>query len=201
MKVLLSIIMFLSVFAFSSYHQKPMPDGANKRLENGWYCIADEPKDYIIPTPIVTVKEFVALKLDSDYYGTLHIMMGQVCHSKREAWADATERWIGKRIGFVFNDSLITSPQVNMRIESGAFQITAPQGHGIKSLYRELLKEKEDSIDALFKANNREKDSLLLQRIDAENRDSLITHWITERSVLGQKVLRIKRSVSLRQTL
>lgn len=174
MKVLLSIIMFLSVFAFSSHHQKPMPDGANKRLENGWYCIADEPKDYIIPTPIVTVKEFVALKLDSDYYGTLHIMMGQVCRSKREAWADATEKWIGKRIGFVFNDSLITSPQVNMRIESGTFQITAPQGHGIKSLYRELLKEKEDSIDALFKANNREKDSLLLQRIDAENRDSLI---------------------------
>lgn len=174
MKVLLSIIMFLSVFAFSSYHQKPMSDGANKRLENGWYCIADEPKDYIIPTPIVTVKEFVALKLDSDYYGTLHIMMGQVCHSKREAWADATERWIGKRIGFVFNDSLITSPQVNMRIESGTFQITTPQGRGIQSLYRELLKEKEDSIDALFKANNWEKDTLLLQRTDAESRDSLI---------------------------
>ncbi len=173
MKVLLSIIMFLSVFAFSSYHQKPMSDGANKRLENGWYCIADEPKDYIIPTPIVTVKEFVALKLDSDYYG-MHIMMGQVCRSKREAWADATERWIGKRIGFVFNDSLITSPQVNMRIESGTFQITTPQGRGIQSLYRKLLKEKEDSIDALFKTHSWEKDTLLLQRIDAESRDSLI---------------------------
>ena len=61
-----------------------------------------------------------------------------------------------------------------MRIESGNFQISTPQGKGIRSLYRSLLKEKEDSIDALFKVNNWEKDTLLLNRVDATSRDSLI---------------------------
>ena len=173
MKVLLFIITFLSVFTFSSYHQKSMPDVADKKMENGWYYIADEPKDYVIPTPIVTVKEFVALRLDSDFYG-MYSIVGQVCRSKRQAWADATERWIGKRIGFVFNDSLITSPQVNMRIESGAFQITIPQGRGVRSLYQSLMKEKEDSIDALFKMNGWEKDTLFLHRTNLASRDSLI---------------------------
>lgn len=170
--VLLPIIMvILSIFTCSSCHQKTTPGVADKGLENGWYHIVDE--DSIIPIPIVTVKEFAALRVDSDYYGMCSIV-GQVCRSKRQTWADATERWIGKRIGFIFNDSLIASPQVNMRIESGNFQISTPQGKGIRSLYRSLLKEKEDSIDALFKVNNWEKDTLLLNRVDAASWDSLI---------------------------
>ena len=170
--VLLPIIMaILSIFTCSSCHQKTTPGVADKGLENGWYHIVDE--DSIIPIPIVTVKEFAALGVDSDYYG-MYSIVGQVCRSKRQTWADATERWIGKRIGFIFNDSLIASPQVNMRIESGNFQISTPQGKGIRSLYRSLLKEKEDSIDALFKVNNWEKDTLLLNRVDAASWDSLI---------------------------
>ena len=172
MKNKLFVTALLSVCMLSACHREQV-SRMNGKLENGWYHIAEGTKDSVIPTPIVTVKEFVTLKLDTDYYG-IYAITGQVCRSKRQTWADATERWIGKRIGFVFNDSLITSPQVNMRIESGAFQISTPQGHGIKSLYPKLLKEKEDSIDALFKANDWEKDSLLLQRIDAESRDSLI---------------------------
>lgn len=172
MKYKLFVTALLSVCMLSACHREQV-SRMNGKLENGWYHIAEGTKDSVIPTPIVTVKEFVALKLNTDYYG-IYAITGQVCRSKRQAWADATERWIGKRIGFVFNDSLITSPQVNMRIESGTFQISTPQGHGIKSLYPKLLKEKEDSIDALFKANDWEKDSLLLQRIDAKSRDSLI---------------------------
>lgn len=144
---------------------------ADKNLENGWYYIVDE--DNVIPTPIVTVKEFVTLRLDSDYYG-MYSIVGQVCRSKRQAWADATEQWIGKRIGFIFNDSLITSPQVNMRIESGSFQISTPQGRGIQSLYRKLLEEKEDSIDVLFKTHKWEKDTLSLYQMTPEAKDSLI---------------------------
>lgn len=144
---------------------------ADRKLENGWYHIVDE--DSIIPTPIVTVKEFGTLRLDSDYYG-MYSIVGQVCRSKRQAWADATGQWIGKRIGFIFNDSLITSPQVNMRIESGSFQISTPQGRGIQSLYRKLLKEKEDSIDVLFKSHEWVKDTLSLYQMIPEAKDSLI---------------------------
>ena len=170
--VLLPIIMaILSIFTCSSCHQKTTPGVADKGLENGWYHIVDE--DSIIPIPIVTVKEFAALRVDSDYYGMCSIV-GQVCRSKRQTWADATERWIGKRIGFIFNDSLIASPQVNMRIESGNFQISTPQGKGIRSLYKSLMEEKKDSIDKLFEMSGWELDTLLFRQMSSENRDSLI---------------------------
>lgn len=63
-------------------------------------------------------------------------------------------------MGFVFNDSVITAPRVNMRLESGMFQIATPGDYDISSLYRNLLKEKKDSLDALFKANGWENDTL-----------------------------------------
>lgn len=169
-KVLLLVIAFLSVALGSACQHQPQ-SVVTGNLENGWYHIVGE--DSIVPTPIVTVKEFGALRVDSDYYG-MYSIMGQVCRSKRQVWADATERWIEKRIGFVFNDSLITSPQVNMRIESGNFQISTPQGRGIWALYRSLMKEKKDSIDALFKRNGWDIDSLQFHRMSSESQDSLV---------------------------
>ena len=171
-KVLLLVIAFLSVALGSAYQHQPQ-SVVTGNLENGWYYIVDGTQDSIVPTPIVTVKEFGALRVDSDYYGVYSIV-GQVRRSKRQAWADATERWIGKRIGFVFNDSLITSPQVNMRIESGNFQISTPQGKGIRTLYRSLMKEKKDSIDALFKRNGWSIDSLQFHRLSPASQDSLV---------------------------
>lgn len=169
-KILLPMIMLLSVALGSACQHQPQSVVTGK-LENGWYHIIGE--DSIVPTPIATVKEFGALRVDSDYYGVYSIV-GQVCRSKRQAWADATERWIGKRIGFVFNDSLITSPQVNMRIEGGNFQISTPQGKGIQALYGSLMKEKKDSIDALFKRNGWNIDSLQFHRMSSESQDSLV---------------------------
>lgn len=171
-KVLLLVIAFLSVALGSACQHQPQ-SVVTGNLENGWYYIVDGTQDSIVPTPIVTVKEFGALRVDSDYYGVYSIV-GQVCRSKRQTWADATERWIGKRIGFVFNDSLITSPQVNMRIESGNFQISTPQGKGIRTLYRSLMKEKKDSIDALFKRNGWSIDSLQFHRLSPASQDSLV---------------------------
>ena len=169
-KILLPVIALLSVAISSACQHQPL-SVVTGNLENGWYYIVGE--DSIVPTPIVTVKEFGALRVDSDYYG-MYSIMGQVCRSKRQAWADATERWIGKRIGFIFNDSLITSPQVNMRIESGNFQISTPQGKGIRSLYKSLMEEKKDSIDKLFEMSGWKQDALLFRQMSSENRDSLI---------------------------
>lgn len=39
--------------------------GQNERRENGWYYILDNRQDSLSSEPIVTVKDFVALKLDS----------------------------------------------------------------------------------------------------------------------------------------
>ena len=144
-----------------------------KHRENGWYRIIDGQKDSIASQPIVTVKEFAVLRLDKDIFGKA-VIIGRVSKHKLHAWADSTEQHIGKRIGFIFNDSVITAPQVNMRIESGTFQIAALRNYDMQSLYRRLLKEKKDSLDVLFKANGWENDTLFFNQLDQKKQDSII---------------------------
>ena len=144
-----------------------------KHRENGWYRIIDGQKDSIASQPIVTVKEFAALRLDKDVFGKAAII-GRVSKHKLQAWADSTEQLIGKRIGFIFNDSVITAPQVNMKIESGTFQITTLRNYDMSALYRSLLKEKKDSLDTLFKANGWENDTPLFNQLDQKKQDSII---------------------------
>lgn len=45
--------------------------------------------------------------------------------SEVRKWADATENRISKKIGFVFNDSVIMASIVNCRIESASFTINS----------------------------------------------------------------------------
>lgn len=143
------------------------PSAAHR--ENGWYRIVDGQLDSIALTPIVTVKDFVELRLDTDFYGKVGIA-GRVNERKRKVWADATEQSVGQRIGFVYNDSVICDPRVNMRIESGNFQISNRQGTGIAELYHRLLEEKRDSLDAMFEEKGWEIDA----PSDRRQRDSLI---------------------------
>lgn len=115
---------------------------------NGWYFIIDNQTDAISESPIVTVSDFEALRMDSmlDNRGSMHYeMIGKVKANKMKTWADATEKAIGKRIGFLYNNEIISSPQVNMRIESGNFSITSFELHNDKDkmleIYMNLKKE------------------------------------------------------------
>ena len=164
---MLASVTCLSCTNYSSHSQLV------KHRENGWYRIIDGQKDSIASQPIVTVKEFAALRLDKDFFGKA-VITGRVSKHKLQAWADSTEQLIGKRIGFVFNDSVITAPQVNMKIESGTFQITTLRNYDMSALYRSLLKEKKDSLDALFKANGWENDTLFFNQLDQKKQDSII---------------------------
>ena len=112
--------------------------------ENGWYLITDGQKDSLANSPIVTVQDFATLELVSDDYG-LRVISGSVNKQKQKVWADATEQAIGQRIGFVFNDTVITAPMVNARIESGTFQITAPHGPDLERIFKILQEEIETS--------------------------------------------------------
>ena len=112
--------------------------------ENGWYLITDGQKDSLANSPIVTVQDFATLELVSDDYG-LRVISGSVNKQKQKVWADATEQAIWQRIGFVFNDTVITAPMVNARIESGTFQITAPHGHDLERIFKILQEEIETS--------------------------------------------------------
>ena len=118
--------------------------------ENGWYHVVNPDEDSLSLSPIVTVKDFVALRMDSDGHGTC-VIVGRISKHKQKKWAYETEKAIGRQIAFVLDDSVITRPTVNARIESGAFQISAPRCFDLKSIYTQIRKEKIDSIDSLFK--------------------------------------------------
>ena len=125
--------------------------------ENGWYHVVNSNEDSLSLSPIVTVKDFVALRMDSDGHGTC-VIVGRISKHKQKKWAHETEKAIGRQIAFVLDDSVITRPTVNASIESGAFQIYAPRGHDLKGIYTRIRKEKIDSIESLFKGW--EKDSI-----------------------------------------
>lgn len=114
---------------------------SSHRRADGWYPVADYPDNSIAAKPLATVKDFESVVIvretfiiESDTVCQLSIQ-GRVKPEKRLQWADGTERLIGKRLGFIYNDSVITAPQINARIESGAFQITSPDITLLKSIY------------------------------------------------------------------
>ena len=94
---------------------------------------------------------------------------------KLKKWADETEKAIGKQIAFVLDDTVITNPQVNARIESGVFQISS-HDYDLKNIYNKIRKEKIDSIESVFKGWD--KDSIYYS--SKEKADSLlfaIDYW------------------------
>lgn len=108
---------------------------------DGWYPVADYPVDRIVGEPLVTVKDFndVVIIRDTLVMGgdTVRrlLIQGRISQKKLRQWADGTENLIGKRLGFVYNDSIITAPQVNARIESGSFQINSPDTNLVNDIY------------------------------------------------------------------
>ena len=108
--------------------------------ENGWYHVTGDSNDSLSLEPIVTTKDFSVLRLDSDAFGK-YVIFGQIHPYYMNLWAEETEKNIGKQIAFVFNDSVISNPTVNMRIESGNCAITSYCDTLLPGIYEELNKE------------------------------------------------------------
>lgn len=97
--------------------------------------------DSISRKPIVTTKDFIFLRLETDYSGK-YTINGQISKYKMNKWVKETERATGRQIAFVFNDSIIARPRVNCRIENGVFQITSISDKKLPDIYKELKQEK-----------------------------------------------------------
>ncbi len=129
------MVLLLILCACSSHHKI-----------DGWYPLADYPDNSIVGKPLATVDDFESVVIvrdtfivDSDTVSQL-LIQGRVKAEKRQQWADETERLIGKRLGFVYNDSVITSPQINARIESGSFQIISSDTTLLNIIYQNIIK-------------------------------------------------------------
>ena len=112
-----------------------------KHKVNGWYPVADFPENKIEGKAFVTTKDFAEVSLDIVSFPDMAVIEGRLKAEMIQKWADATEGRIGKRIGFVFKDSVIMAPTVNCRIESGSFTINSPDKSLMLEIYN-LLKEK-----------------------------------------------------------
>ena len=109
---------------------------------NGWYPVADLPVNKIEGKAFVTTKDFAEVFLDTVSFPDMAIIEGRLKAEKIQKWAEATESRIGKRIGFVFNDSVIMAPTVNCRIESGSFTINSPDKALMLEIYNSLKEHK-----------------------------------------------------------
>ena len=133
-KNLFGILILIAYFASCNQIHKT-------HYENGWYHILSQQKDSIAKESFVTVKDFVSLRMDSDENGTC-VIVGQTSKHKLKKWAKETEKAIGKHIAFVLDDTVITNPKENARIENGVFQISLPHGYDLKNIYNKIRKEK-----------------------------------------------------------
>ncbi|MDE6521587.1 MAG: hypothetical protein K2L17_02120 [Muribaculaceae bacterium] len=113
----------------------------NKHKVNGWYPVADFPENNIEGKAFVTTKDFAEVSLDTVSVPDMAVIEGRLKAEMIQKWAEATESRIGKRIGFVFNDSVIMAPTINCRIGSGSFTINSPDKALMLEIYNSL-KEK-----------------------------------------------------------
>ena len=81
-------------------------------------------------------------RLETDAFGH-SVITGVFLQNKSPIWREATKKSIGKRIAFVFNDTVITAPLINIPLESGHFQISNPHGYDLERIFKELQKEKK----------------------------------------------------------
>lgn len=111
---------------------------------NGWYEIKDhDGKDFIghLVAPVSDFKTVAIEKhcIETDNENTtIYLLQGKIKDDKLDQWADETERLIGHRLGFVYNDSIITAPQINCRIESGNFQINSQDSALIYEIHNSI---------------------------------------------------------------
>lgn len=142
---------------------------------NGWYLITNTETMEYDRTPILTVTDFEALKLDSTQQSaTSNLFPGQVVFQiigkiktdKMKVFADATEKYIGKQIGFLYNGEIISAPKINLRIEGGNFAITPSYMNDrdkMTRLYEDLKKELTSSKEQQFAVmSQKDKESYLI---------------------------------------
>lgn len=103
---------------------------------DGWYPVSDS--NHIEGKAIATVADFETVVLDTTSIPGVAFIKGKLKPNVIGKWTDATEQRIGKRIGFVYNDSVIMAPTVNCRIESGTFTINSNDKSLIMKIYHSL---------------------------------------------------------------
>lgn len=116
----------------NSIYEKNKKDSV---LATGWYYITENETGfkrqldksdeiyYIDPKPIIVKEHFDKLEIfETNFHGQYEDYIGLSIRINKkyiDLWADATEKSIGKRLGLIIDNILVSAPQVNARIEGG----------------------------------------------------------------------------------
>lgn len=142
-KMIFSILFIVICILQDSFGQEN-----NKEQSNGWYHVKDVNTNTLEMQPIVTIADFETVTIDSavNLLGNVtYFIIGKIKKDKIHIWADATEKSIGKQIGFLFGGKIISAPQVNQRIENGNFMISLHNIQEPEKVYQAICREKFDS--------------------------------------------------------
>lgn len=116
---------------------------------DGWYYLTDYENQTVSAEPIVTVADFETLRIDSALDRnnlTNYYLTGKIKTDKAPAFAEATEKWTGKHIAFLYQGEILTAPRVNMRIDGGNFMITSPQWRQDKVKILDIFRQLENQM-------------------------------------------------------
>ena len=126
-------------------------------LATGWYHIVDDENGFkrqldkseifyfIDPNPILVKEHFDKIKIyKTNFRRWYQYDIGlsfQVYKDYYDLWADATEKSIGKKIGLIIDNKLVTAPTVQCKISEGRSSLQRPD-YDEKDLetFKKLLK-------------------------------------------------------------
>lgn len=155
--------------------------------DNGWYPVDNS--NIIEGEAIATTADFEVVSLDTVTTPGVAFIQGKLKQDKVDIWTDATERRIGKRIGFVFNDSVIMAPTVNCRIESGSFSINSSDKKLILEIYNSLDCEKKEMPDLISQKSYATANGMTMKIVSPDPItapvDSIVLEFTNSREVEG----------------
>ena len=148
MKKILTLCI-LSLMTLAGFSQ------TDKMIKSGWY-FADSKTDssllvqsrkdtllaYVYPTPILTIREFQKIKVGKGSFGAI-VLDVTLTESGKIKFAEATKKWVGKKLAFVCDNKLQMLPVIISEIPGGKVTIT---GNFTKSEMDELKKKMEKEM-------------------------------------------------------
>ncbi len=145
----------LTLYACSTTHR-----------DNGWYPVDNS--DNIEGEAIATTDDFESVSLDTETDPDIAFIQGVLKQDRISDWTDATEQRIGKRIGFVYKDSVIMAPTVNCRIESGSFSINSSDKQLILEIYKSLDCEKIEPPYAMLQKSYATAEGMIMRIVSPD---------------------------------
>lgn len=149
----MKIFIFAFLFLFTG---QPDSQDNSTELPTGWYHITTENTGltrelnktgeyyFLEPEPIITPKNMKTTEFKTGYDGKIYLAI-QFDAAGTKAWARATARATGTKLGFILDDKLIQAPFVNGQITGGVAAIWDDSKTELERIKKAIQRNKDNS--------------------------------------------------------